>query len=171
MTKDELIRKIESEWHKLQTALDGLTEEQMHQPGVVGEWSIKDVLAHLTAWQTRLISTMFKAERGLVPEATEVGPTVDQMNEKFYQEMKDRSFEQVWDDLDSSYYQLLGRLEAWKEKDLFDPLRFKWMRGEPFERYIAGDSYEHYAEHAQQIHEWRKTVNNTAPLLGSAGDQ
>ena len=159
MTKDELIQKIESEWNNLQAALDGLTEEQMHQPGVVGGWSVKDILAHITAWQTRLISTLFKAERGVAPETTEGGLSVDQLNEKFYREMKDRAFEKVWDDLDSSYYQLLGRLETWKEKDLFDPKRFKWMRGEPFERYIAGDSYEHYAEHAQQILAWRKTLS------------
>jgi hypothetical protein len=49
MTKDELIQKIESEWENLQSALDGLTEEQMHRPGVVGEWAIKDILAHITA--------------------------------------------------------------------------------------------------------------------------
>jgi hypothetical protein len=160
MTKDELIQKIESEWANLQSALDGLTEEQMHQPGVVGDWTIKDILAHITAWQTRLITTLFKAERGVTPEATEPSKTVDQMNEKFYRELKDRPFDQVWDDLDSSYHQLLGRLEGWKEKDLFDPKRFKWMQGSPFVEYIAGDSYEHYAEHAAQIGEWRRTMSN-----------
>ena len=160
MTKDELIQKIESEWDNLQASLDGLTEEQMHQPGVVGEWTIKDILAHITAWQTRLITTMFKAERGVTPETTEAGKTVDQMNEKFYREMKDRSFDQVWDDLDASYHQLLSRLESWKKQDLFDPKRFKWMKGDPFAAYIAGDSYEHYAEHAAQIRAWRKTISN-----------
>jgi len=160
MTKDKLITKIENEWNTLQAALDGLTEEQMHQPGVVGEWTIKDILAHITAWQTRLITAMFKAEKGFTPDTTEGGKTVDQMNEKFYREMKERPFDQVWDDLDSSYHQLLGRLEGWKEKDLFDPKRFKWMQGEPFAVYIAGDSYEHYEEHAAQIREWRKTIGN-----------
>ncbi len=160
MTKDELLQKIESEWDNLQAALDGLTEEQMHQSGVVGEWTIKDVLAHLTAWQTRLIATLFKAEKGFTPDTTEAGKTVDQMNEKFYREMKDRPFDQVWDDLDSSYHQLLSRLEGWKEKDLFDAKRFRWMQGKPFVEYIAGDSYEHYAEHAAQIREWRKTMIN-----------
>ena len=91
---------------------------------------------------------------------TEGGTTVDQQNEKFYREMKDRSFDQVWDDLDASYHQILSRLEGWKEKDLFDPKRFKWMQGQPFAEYIAGDSYEHYAEHAVQIREWRKTIGN-----------
>src|SRR5512143_607925 len=77
MTKDELIQKIESEWDNLQAALDGLTEEQMHQAGVVGEWSIKDVLAHITAWQTRLITTMFKAEKDVRPDTTGGGKSVD----------------------------------------------------------------------------------------------
>ncbi len=162
MTKAELIHQIESAWNDLQAALDGLTEEQMHQPGVVGEWTIKDILAHITAWQSRLIATMFKAERGVTPETTEAGKTVDQLNEKFYQEMKDRPFEQVWDDLDSSYHQLLSRLESWKEKDLFDTKRFKWMKGQPFSAYVAGDSYEHYAEHAAQIRAWRKTMNEAS---------
>jgi len=160
MTKDELIKQIETEWDNLQAALDGLTEEQMHQPGVVGEWSIKDILAHITACQTLLIATLFKAEKGVTPDMTEGGTTVDQQNEKFYREMKDRSFDQVWDDLDASYHQILSRLEGWKEKDLFDPKRFKWMQGQPFAEYIAGDSYEHYAEHAVQIREWRKTIGN-----------
>ncbi len=160
MTKDELVDKIETEWNNLQAALDGLTEEQMHQPGVVGEWSVKDILAHITAWQTRLITTLFKAEKGFTPETTETGPTVDQLNEQLYREMKDRAFDQVWDDLDSSYYQLLIRLEGWKEKDLFDPRKFQWMKGQPFADNIAGDSYEHYAEHAAQIREWREAVNN-----------
>ncbi|CAG0935035.1 hypothetical protein TFLX_03859 [Thermoflexales bacterium] len=160
MTKDELIKQIESEWANLQAALEGLTEEQMHQPGVVGEWTIKDVLAHITAWQTRLITTLFKAEKGITPETTAGGKTVDQMNERFHQELKDRPFDQVWDDLDSSHYQLLNRLESWKEKDLFDPKRFKWMQGKPFVEYIAGDSYEHYEEHAAQIRAWRKTMTN-----------
>lgn len=158
MTKDELIKQIETEWDNLQAALDGLTEEQMHQPGVVGEWSIKDILAHITAWQTRLIATLFKVEKGFTPDTTEGGETVDQLNEKFYQEMKDRSFDQVWDDLDASYHQILGRLKGWKEKDLCDAKRFKWMNGQPFVEYVAGDSYEHYAEHAAQIREWRKTT-------------
>ena len=160
MTKDELIKQVETEWENLQAALDGLTEEQMHQPGVVGEWSVKDILAHITAWQTRLIATLFKAEKGFTPDTTDGGQTVDQLNEEFYREMKDRSFDRVWDDLVSSYHQILSRLESWKDKDLFDPKRFEWMKGKPFAEYIAGDSYEHYAEHAVQIREWRKKTDN-----------
>jgi hypothetical protein len=161
MNKVELIQRIETDWARLQASLDGLSEEQLHTPGVVGEWTIKDVLAHIAAWQTRLISAMFKAERGLAPDMTEPGMTVDKLNAQWYREMKDRSFDQVWEDLDASYHQILARLENWPEKDLFEPKRFKWMKGEPFERYIAGDSYEHYVEHAGHIEAWRKQLTMT----------
>ncbi len=156
MTKQELIERIEQDWARLQTALNGLTEEQMHIPGVVGEWTIKDLLAHITAWQTRLITAMFKAEKGFQPDTTDGGATVDELNEKWHREMKDRPFEQVWDDFDSSYHQLLKRLDTWTDDMLFNPAKFPWMKGQPFLNYIAGDSYEHYAEHAEQIEEWRK---------------
>jgi hypothetical protein len=168
MTKDELIQQIESSWADLQSALDGLTEEQMHRPGVVGRWTVKDVLAHIAAWQTRLITAMFKAEKGFSPDTTEGGPTIDQLNEKFYREMKDRPFDLVWDDLDSSYHQLLNRLSGWNDKDLFNPKRFKWMKGQPFVEYIAGDSYEHYTEHAAHIRAWRKQLPLNAEQGGSA---
>jgi hypothetical protein len=158
MTKQELIQRIETDWTRLQTSLDGLSEEQLHLPGVVGEWSVKDILAHIAAWQSRLITAMFKAEKGFVPDTTSGGATVDKLNAQWYREMKDRSFDQVWEDLDASYHQILARLEKWSEKDLFDAKRFKWMQGEPFERYIAGDSYEHYVEHAEQIEAWRKQL-------------
>ena len=159
MNKQELIQRIETDWARLQASLDGLSEEQLHTPGVVGEWSVKDILAHIAAWQTRLIAAMFKAEKGLIPDTTGGGTTVDKLNAQWYREMKDRSFDQVWEDLDASYHQVLARLENLSEQDLVEPKRFKWMKGEPFERYLAGDSYEHYVEHAGQIEAWRKTSN------------
>ena len=36
MNKPELIQRIETDWARLQASLDGLDEEQLHTPGVVG---------------------------------------------------------------------------------------------------------------------------------------
>ena len=168
-TKAELMAAVQKEWDNLQASLDGLTEEQMHLPGVVGDWSIKDVLAHITAWQARLITSMFRAEKGLTPDTTESGPAVDRFNQQWYIEMKDRPFEQVWDDLDASYHQILKRLEVSHAEALFDPRHYKWMKGQPFVQYIEGDTSEHYAEHAAQIREWRKRLADEQSSSG--GDQ
>ncbi|HEY4723918.1 MAG TPA: ClbS/DfsB family four-helix bundle protein, partial [Anaerolineae bacterium] len=80
---------------------------------------------------------------------------------------KDRPFEQVWDDLDASYHQLLKRLEVSHAEALFDPGHYRWMKGKPFVQYIEGDSSEHYAEHAAHIREWRRRLANEQSSSGN----
>jgi hypothetical protein len=46
-TKAIMIEKLQTERKRLEQNLAHLSREQMHLPGVVGEWSTKDVLAHL----------------------------------------------------------------------------------------------------------------------------
>jgi hypothetical protein len=156
-TKSELLESIQTEWDALQLALDGISEQQMLLRGVVEDWSIKDVLAHITFWQVRLVTSMFKAEKGFKPDTTGGGANVDRMNQQNYLDQKDRDFEAIWDDFESSYQQILMRLENWTEAMLFEPKHFAWMKGDPFARYVEGDSAEHYAEHAEHIRVWRKT--------------
>ncbi len=50
-TKDELINDILVEHKRLERNISDLSETDMLQQGVVGEWSIKDVLAHIVAWE------------------------------------------------------------------------------------------------------------------------
>ena len=37
------------------------------------------------------------------------------------------------------------------EDDLFDPGRFPWTDGQPFYRFIAENTYEHYADHVPDL--------------------
>ena len=43
----DLLAAMERERAKLDALLEGLTPARMVEPGVVGEWSVKDVMAHL----------------------------------------------------------------------------------------------------------------------------
>src|SRR5437763_13638609 len=52
--KTELLHKIREARAPLDTLLPQLSEEQMLQPGVEGKGSVKDLLAHITAWEQRL---------------------------------------------------------------------------------------------------------------------
>ncbi len=48
--KQELLDDLEAARVELLSAIEGLSEEEMVCPGVVGEWSVKDALAHIAAW-------------------------------------------------------------------------------------------------------------------------
>ena len=51
MKKEQLLGKLERAWSDFQGSYAGLTDAQLAQPGVTGEWSVKDIMAHVTAWE------------------------------------------------------------------------------------------------------------------------
>jgi len=51
-TKAQLIVKLRESRLALEKAFAKVPLEAMGQPGVVGEWSAKDVLAHVARWYT-----------------------------------------------------------------------------------------------------------------------
>ena len=53
-TKDELLAAMDQGYTTFELLLAPLSETQLTIPGVNGEWSIKDILAHLAAWQGRV---------------------------------------------------------------------------------------------------------------------
>jgi hypothetical protein len=85
---------------------------------------------------------------------------VDTLNAQFHQEQKDRSLERILEDLHDVHLALLNRLETFPEEALTDPKHYKWMKGEALTRMVAGDSFEHYREHAADIRVWRQRMGS-----------
>ena len=156
MTKTELIAAIEGEWEALQAAIGGLDEQQMTGLPVFADWTVKDILAHLAVWESRLVTDLFKIERGVSPDWVEVEADVDKLNAQFYREQKHRPLERVLDDLHSVHLALLNRLEGLSDAALSDPGKHRFTGGKPLSAVVAADSAEHYQEHTPQIVEWRK---------------
>jgi len=58
----DMIRTARAEWDGLLSQVD---ETRMTQPGVAGEWSVKDVIAHIT-WHEREMIGMLRARTGRI---------------------------------------------------------------------------------------------------------
>lgn len=54
MNKTELLSWLEEEYREREALLDQIGHARMEQPGVNGDRSMKDVIAHLTGWVTRV---------------------------------------------------------------------------------------------------------------------
>ena len=54
-TKALLLSESQKEHQALEEFLSTLSPEQMAQSGIVGEWSVKDVLAHLYEWEQMVL--------------------------------------------------------------------------------------------------------------------
>jgi len=48
--KGEVEHKLDSEWQALREAVESLSEHELEAPGVVEEWSVKDLLGHMAFW-------------------------------------------------------------------------------------------------------------------------
>jgi len=159
MTKDDLITAIEHEWEALQSALDGLDERQLIAAPVAGAWTVKDLLAHLAVWESRLVTDLHKVERGVAPTWNLTSAQVDQLNAQFYREQKSRPLERVLEDLSGVHLALLNRLDNLPADALTDPKRFRITDGRPLAEIIAADSAEHFQEHTAEILAWRRRMD------------
>jgi hypothetical protein len=72
-TKEAIIERLHTERRRLEQKLAGLSPEEMTQPGVVGDWSVKDVLAHLADWEQMCLGWCAACDRGEKPETPAPG--------------------------------------------------------------------------------------------------
>jgi hypothetical protein len=161
MNKKEIILALEHGRVQFLQAIEGLSDEQMQQPGVVGEWSVKDLLAHLSLWEAELITLLWQLKQGQKPSyPTLNNQDVDRLNEQWFRENRTRPLERVLADFLAVRKQTIRQVERYIDSELNDPKRYPALGGEPLEEWIAGDSYRHEAEHEAQLRAWREKITS-----------
>ena len=157
MNKEAILTSLEVSREDFLDAIEGLSDEILLQPGVVGEWSIKDLLIHLTRWEAELVKLLWQARQGKSPSSVHFSEVaVDAMNDRWYQESSTRSLEVALEDFHGVRNQTIRRVEEFTDKELSDPKSFPWLEDTPLWQWIATDSFEHEAEHAAQVRAWRQ---------------
>ena len=58
MKKEQLIQKIETAWEALNKSTEGLSDAEMLESGVTGEWSVRDIIAHVTTWEEEALKNL-----------------------------------------------------------------------------------------------------------------
>lgn len=156
--KQELINKIQSERAKWDDLIGTLSPGSLAQPGVVGEWSIKDLHAHLTAWESRPIAWLKGMRDGTKPEPAPWSSdmTEEQVNDWIRQTNRDKALETVLAESRRSFEELVSLLHSTSEEDLTTPKRFGWVSSGSVADAIPANTYEHYEEHGAQIRAWLK---------------
>jgi hypothetical protein len=137
--------------------VDEVGRDHMDEPGPMGEWTFKDLAAHLAAWRNYRIPMIQAAGLG---EPTPPPPwpahladdAYDEINEWFRERDAARSLDDVLDDYDGSFERLAAALEALPESVAHDPTGLPWMGGEAA---IDADFTEHlHDEHMPAVRAW-----------------
>lgn len=156
MKKAELIAALSRGRAEFLGEIKGLSQEDLLIPGVVGEWSLKDILVHLTRWEAELVKLLWQAKQGQKPTTVHFSQeSVDEVNERWFLQSTSRPFDVVWDDFTTVREQTIRRVEAFGEQELNDPQYYPWLDGTPLWKWVATDSYEHEIEHLEDIRAWK----------------
>ncbi|GHO92316.1 hypothetical protein KSF_023640 [Reticulibacter mediterranei] len=152
IAKEQLLEKMQSSYAIFTALLSPLSEAQLTTPGVNGGWSIKDNIAHLSAWHRRQIARNEAVRQGVeIPDPTP-GMSIEEINELYYKQNKDRSLADVLDEFDETARAIQESVESLTDEQLNSPI--DWLNGRSLAPYVAGDSYEHYEEHTEIIQHW-----------------
>ncbi len=134
-SKAQLLDDLKSERAQWEALLQDIGEDHMIQPGVTGEWSIKDIVAHLTFWQRQTVgrfqaalrneplpSPPWPAHFGTEEEigARDESTAWDEVNAWIRATNRERSVSDVLRDSRDIYLQLVETLDVFPEADLFN---------------------------------------------------
>ena len=149
MNREQLLKKINTPWAALRASYAGLNEAQLAQPGVTGDWSVIDILAHVSAWENEALTHLPHILEGKrPPKYSDRYGGIDAFNALKVRQSRAVSPAEVLTRVEATHRQLLDYLESAPAEQLATETRFR--------RRIRLDTYSHYPIHTQAIQEWRK---------------
>ncbi len=155
--KATLLDKLRTEHAAFEAVLASLTEAQMTTPGVTEIWSIKDVLAHVTAWERYVLDRLQAALYGTEPTFLVQAVTdeeTDRVNAQFYEESRLLPLSAVLAAFRATHRQMIETIQALSDDALTTPRRFPWL-SEPT-LWDAARIDPHTEEHRLAIQAWLK---------------
>jgi hypothetical protein len=152
MDRQQLLKKIEKSWSALKESYDGLKYAQMMEAGVMGNWSVKDILAHVTTWEEESLKYLPLIDSGGTPPRYVQYGGINGFNEKMTEQKLGFALADVLGQLDDTHRRLVDYLRSVPDEQITSETRFRHR--------LRLDSYSHYAEHARAIREWREQQLN-----------
>jgi hypothetical protein len=152
------IAALRAEFERWDALLAGLSEAQITDPQLPEGWSIKDVVAHLHAWQQRSIARMQAALHGgepaYPPWPAELDPEMEDqphdLNAWLYAQTRDLPWPDIFHNWRDGFLRFLELSESLPEADLLDTKKYEWLEGYAMIDVLEG-SCEHHREHAEYL--------------------
>ena len=159
--KQLIITKLTEVFNRWQELLASLSEEQITAPLLPSTWTVKDVVAHMWAWQQASVARADAALHDRQPDYPRwwvvMGPDpnedVDRTNAWIYEANRDKPWQSVYADWKAQFQRYLELLKQIPESDLLQPERYAWMGSYALAASCMG-SMEHHEEHLEILLAW-----------------
>ncbi len=160
MKKSELLDRLQQAYQQWEEFIGQVSPTRMDQPGVNGDWSMKDMIAHLTGWNRWLVIRLQAALRGEpeIPYWPAHLRAEDDINAWIYEANRNRSVDEVLDETRQIFQQLFAVVEGLPDQvriERVEPAYYLVWVGD--KRFPAGEFFDHYRdEHEPDVRAWLK---------------
>jgi hypothetical protein len=153
------IERIERGWRDLEQLIESLGPGGLEKKGD-GQWAVKDHLVHIAAWELSLLGLLDGHHRLTAMGVPGAADDTDAINEAVWLLHRHETPDQVLAFSRDSHEALMRRMRAMSDADLrrsynhYQPNDPRDPGDDrPVVEWVAGDTYEHYAEHIGWINQ------------------
>lgn len=149
---DGILAELRLEREGFLAALADVDPALLTAPGLVGEWSARELIAHLGYWTGHAADALHRAEQGVLHEFGADDPDfdVDEVNATVARVARETDLATVRLREEAAYGALVDRLAAAEDAWLPDTTGY----GDTLEQVLREDGPEHYREHTLDLRAW-----------------
>jgi hypothetical protein len=149
-TRAKLMAELDREWASIERICFSLTEDDLLAPRKAGEWSVKDILAHLSAWEKYLLDRLSFVMTGMKPQypVMTTWDDVHRFNAQVYEQNKDRPLTSVVIEFRNLYRGVMTVLEALSDEQLTEAYNYDFPDDSlNLLQLIRANTCDHFREH------------------------
>jgi hypothetical protein len=159
--KEHILAALREQFERWDELLAALREVEILAPHFDLDWSIKDVIAHLWAWQQISIARLEGGVQDGGPKfprwMTDLGEnweeSADHVNAVTYGRNHAKPWTEIHQNWRNGFLRFLEVGSRISERDLLDGGRYPWLKGYSL-AFILVASYEHHQEHFEKLAGW-----------------
>ena len=161
--KEHILAALREQFDSWEELLVSMDEGQITAPNFDFDWSIKDVITHLWAWQQISVARM---EGGVLDREPEFPKWIvalgedwednaDRVNALTFESNHEKPWSEIYQNWKNGFLQFLELGNEISERDLLDGDRYPWLKGYSL-AFILVASYDHHQEHLEKLLAWMK---------------
>lgn len=146
-SKTDLLNAIDTEYAALCDELAARSPEKLTEPGIVGEWSVKDVMAHLLEWIQMCMGWHQAGLMGETPQIPAPGYKWNQtpaLNQHIYEKNRERTLDDIQAEFHRSAQEILDLIRNLSNEQLFSAGQYAWTKKNTLGAYMVSATSSHY---------------------------
>lgn len=163
--KADLVEAAKEEFQRLWETVETVPSAYRESPGACEDWSVKDLLSHLHAWQEMALRWESEGSTGEQPAVPAEGFTFAEtpaLNQAIFERTRDHGWDAVVADLNATHGALLAVIDGYDNEDLFTKKRYAWTRSTSVGVYMVSATSSHYLWASKLIRKYAKSLATSA---------